>query len=90
MKKAKKLLSIIILVSILAAMLSVSAFAHEGLAYGAATVDTGYLNLRNGPSLTSSILKVLNEGDIVVILERTNSEWYHINFHGVTGYVSTT
>ena len=90
MKEAKKLLSIIISVSILAVMLSVSAFAQEELAYGAATVDTDNLNLRNGPGLASAVLTTLTEGDIVVILERTNSEWYHINFHGVTGYVSTT
>ena len=90
MKKAKKLLSIIISVSILVVMLSVSAFAHESLAYGAATVNTDNLNLRNGPSMANTVLTTLNEGDIVVILERTNNEWYHINFHGVTGYVNTT
>ena len=90
MKKAKKLISIVISASILALMLSVTAFAHEGLAYGAATVDTDNLNLRDGPGMASAVLTTLTEGDIVVILERTNSEWYHINFHGVTGYVSTT
>ena len=90
MKKAKKLISIIVSASILAVMLSVIAFAHEGLAYGAATVDTDNLNLRDGPGMASTVLTTLSEGDIVVILERTNNEWYHINFHGVTGYVSTT
>ena len=90
MKYLKKLLLIIISASILSVMLSVSAFAHDGLAYGAATVDTDNLNLRDSPSMTSTVFATLTEGDIVVVLERTNSEWYYINFQGVIGYVNTT
>ena len=87
---ARKLLTILIAVSLLTSVLTISASASDPLAYGAATVDTTNLNLRSGPSLTSQVITTLNVGDIVVILERTNSEWYYINFHGVTGYVSTT
>lgn len=88
MKIAKKLLMILIVISIGASLLSVGALADAPLAYGAATVDTPVLNLRSGPSTETSVVTRLSEGDIVVILERTNSEWYNVNFHGTVGYVS--
>jgi len=88
MIKAKKLIIIALIISIIASMPVVSASASS-IAYGAATVDTDSLRLRSGPGLSHSVVTLLSEGDIVVILERTNSEWYHVNFHGQTGYVST-
>ena len=90
MKLVKKLITTIILISIIASMFSIGASANNKIAYGAATVDTMNLNLRTGPGLSHAVIAALNEGDIVVILERTNSEWYHVNFHGIIGYVSTT
>ena len=88
MKNAKKFVVIIIIISIFASSIFVEASATGTLAYGAATVDTPKLNVRTGPGLTHSVVSVLNEGDIVVILNRTNSEWYHINYRGLIGYVS--
>ena len=88
MKKLKKLLIILIAVSIASSALLISASADEPLAYGAATVDTPVLNLRSGPGTSTSVITRLSEGDIVVILERTNSEWFKVNFHGSVGYVS--
>jgi len=88
MKTLKKLTLIIVVVSMAAAMLSTTASAGATLAYGAATVDTQGLRLRSGPGTSHSIITHLSVGDIVVILERTNSEWYKVNFHGSIGYVS--
>ena len=90
MKTAKKLLIVLIAISMLASVFTICASATESIAYGAATVDTSNLNLRSGPGMTYSVITTLNEGDIIVILERTNNEWYYVNFHGVEGYVSTT
>jgi len=89
MKTAKKLLIILIIISISASVFTIGASANDSIAYGAATVSTDILNLRSGPGLSHSVITTLSEGDILVILERTNSEWYYINFHGTTGYVST-
>jgi len=89
MKIAKKLLIVIIILTVLLSALPIGAVATESLAYGAATVNTSGLNLRSGPGLSHSIIATLHEGDIIVILERTDSNWYYINFHGVTGYVYT-
>ena len=88
MKIAKKLLMILITVSILASAFSVGASAADPMAYGAATVDTTNLNLRSGPGMSYPVITTLDEGDIIVILECTDSEWYKINFHGVVGYVA--
>jgi len=87
MIKAKKLIVSILIITLLASMSTIFASANA-LAFGAATVDTHSLRLRSGPSLDHSVITLLSEGDIVVILERTNSEWYHVNFHGQIGYVS--
>jgi cell wall-associated NlpC family hydrolase len=46
------------------------------------------LRIRSGPGTSHSVITYLSEGDIIVILERTNSEWYKVNFHGSIGYVS--
>ena len=89
MKITKKIVVLLILVSITITLIPTGASAAGTLAYGAATVNTANLNLRSGPGLSYSVITRLNEGDIVVILERTNSEWYHINFHGTFGYVNT-
>ena len=88
MKYAKKPLIILVIVLIIASMLTFNALADGVLAYGAATVDTQDLRLRTGPGTTYSIITHLSEGDIVVILERTNNEWFKVNFHGSVGYVS--
>ena len=90
MRYIKKLVVVLLVLTIFVSILPLSASATGTIAYGAATVDTMNLNLRTGPSLTHTVITTLNEGDIVVILQRTNSEWYHINFHGVIGYVNTT
>jgi cell wall-associated NlpC family hydrolase len=88
MKYFKKLISIILLISVIGSMLTISASAGSKLAYGAATVSTQDLRLRAGPGTSHRIVTHLSEGDIVVVLERTDSDWYKINFHGDTGYVS--
>ena len=88
MKTAKKLIAIIIIISTAASALTFSAAADAPLAYGAATVNTPILNLRAGPSTDTEILARLTEGEIVVVLEQTSSEWYKVNYHGTLGYVS--
>ena len=88
MKKLRKLILILVAVSMAASMLSFAASADGGIAYGAATVAGPSLNLRTGPGTSYDVVTQLNEGNIVVILERTDSEWYKINYHGLIGYVN--
>ena len=88
MKALWKQLFILIAVIVVFSAVTVSASASGTIAYGAATVAGSDLNVRTGPDTSSSVVTRLSEGDIVVILERTNSEWYYINFHGTKGYVN--
>jgi len=87
MMKIKRLIIALLIISITATMLTVFASATS-VAYGAADVDTATLRLRSGPSTSHTVVALLSEGDTVVILERTNREWYHVNFQGQIGYVS--
>lgn len=59
------------------------------LAYGAATVEASSLNIRTGPDTASAITATVKHDDILVILEQTNNEWYHVNYHGAEGYVAS-
>lgn len=88
MKIANKLILTLLVFSIIASMLAFGASAEGTLAYGAATVDTQVLRLRSGPGTSYDVIDKLAEGDIIIVLERTNSEWYKINFHGTVGFVS--
>jgi len=88
MKSVKRIVTISLIISIIASMLTGVASASNDLAFGAATVNTSALRLRSGPGLNHDVISLLSEGDIVVILERENSEWYRVNFHGNIGYVS--
>ena len=88
MKRVKKLMLIILAVSVLSSMLTIGASAGSTVAYGAATVDAQGARIRLGPGTSHKVIDNLSEGDIVVILERTDSEWYKVNFHGIVGFVS--
>jgi uncharacterized protein YgiM (DUF1202 family) len=88
MKTAKSLLCAIITAAVLISALTVTASAAN-LAYGAATVEATQLNVRSAPSTDSSVITMLDNSDIVVILEKTNSEWFYINFNGTEGYAKS-
>ena len=90
MKTHKKLVIFLLVISIaVSLMTSLASASPDGLAYGAATVDVPVLNLRAGPGVSHDILTRLSAGDVVVILERTSSQWYRVTFHGTVGYVNT-
>lgn len=88
MKIVKKLVVTLLIVSIFATMLPITASANGTIAWGAANVDGSSVRIRSGPGLTYSVLTQAEQGEVVVVLERTNSEWYKVNFHGTIGYMS--
>jgi len=79
----------LLLLSIIATMIPMNAFATGSIAWGAANVSAGSVRVRSGPGLTHDVLTVARQGDAVVILNRTNSEWYRVNFNGTVGYMNT-
>lgn len=88
MKRIKKLLAFILVIATMLTMLTVMASATS-LAYGAATVDADRLNVRSGPGTEYESKGTLANGAIVVVLEKTNDDWYKVNYRGLVGYVST-
>ncbi|MCL2408184.1 MAG: NlpC/P60 family protein [Oscillospiraceae bacterium] len=88
MKKLRKLLIISVITIAISLAMAISASADQ-LVEGAATVSVPALNMRSGPDTTYSVNTRLYENDVIVILNRSNGEWYYIHAQGITGYVST-
>jgi uncharacterized protein YgiM (DUF1202 family) len=83
----KRLLAITLAVSFVLGAAAFTVSAEQGvIAYGAATVDASLLNIRSGPGMDYDIVSTIGDKAIVVILERTNDEWFYINYEGNVGY----
>lgn len=89
MRIVRKLLVTLIALSLSVSMLYITAEAGN-IAYGAATIKATSLNVRSGPGTDNTVVGTVQNGDIVVILEKTSSDWYHINYRGIDGYVMST
>ena len=88
MRATKKLISVLLLVSIITIMFPVNASADRMEAWGAADVNGSGVRVRSGPGLSYDVLTHVNRGDTVVVLERTNDEWFRVNFQGTVGYIN--
>jgi len=86
--KARKPVVILLLVSLCVTMLPLTASANSAIAWGAANSIGNGVRIRSGPGLDNSILTHVSSGEVMVILERTNSEWYKVNYQGTVGYTS--
>jgi len=91
MKIAKKIITTLLLVAIIVtSILPVFSSANGVIAWGAANVSGNNVRIRSGPGLTHSTVTNVNKDEIVVIIERTNSEWNKVNYHGTIGYMSVS
>lgn len=91
MKRISKLIVILLIISISVSMMSGFASASASdrkIAWGAANSGGDGVRVRSGPSLSSDVLTHAMKGDPIVIIERTNSEWYYVNYNGTVGYMS--
>ena len=52
------------------------------------TVTGSSVRMRSGASTSTSILPVMDKGDVVAVFCSANNGWYKIAFKGKTGYVS--
>lgn len=72
-----------------------TAAATTTTAYNSGKVVTGYvstnsldLNVRTGPGLGYSSIKLIPKGTVVTVLDRSNKEWYFVRLSdGTEGYV---
>ena len=81
MKNAKKLTLTIIVAIIMSQMIMSVSYATT------ATVITETLRLRKAPTTDSNILRNLDAGDKVEVLEK-EGDWYKISFDGKEGYIA--
>jgi cell wall-associated NlpC family hydrolase len=84
----RKLLVILVIISLCASVLYITAAAGS-IAYGAATVGATSLNIRSGPDTTYPIVLTVPHDEKIVILEKTSADWYHAVYNGVEGYVAS-
>jgi cell wall-associated NlpC family hydrolase len=88
MKIAKKLIVSLLLIVTIASMFPLTASASGTIAWGAADVNGSSVRIRSGPGLDHSILTHVSRGEVVVVIERTSSEWHKVNYHGTIGYMN--
>jgi len=69
-------------------MSPLTASASGVVAWGAANAAGDGVRIRSGPGLDHDILTQVGNGEVIVIVERTSSEWHKVNYHGTVGYVS--
>lgn len=70
-------------------ILTASAFAAEdALAVAVGSTTGSSLRLRSKASTSSSIVRVLEKGTAVAVLDKNIDGWYKIAYEGKTGYVS--
>lgn len=90
MNTFKKLIcTALVLVMVLCAVSVTAAADDRVIAWGAATVDASALNIRSGPGTDYDRVGVISDGTVVVVIEKTNSDWYLINYLGTKGYVAS-
>ncbi len=90
MKALKKIVSLILVLAMALSLGSVMALADgHVICWGAATVKATALNIRSAPSLSADRVGMVSEDTVVVIIEKTNDEWYKINYLGTVGYVAS-
>lgn len=83
----KKLLRITVLCMILTTFFVVGASA-ACVGVGTVNEDAAALRLRSEPSSDASILATAPQGDIVVVLEEVDENWYKVDYKSVEGYMS--
>ena len=88
MRILKKLLIVLAILAVVVPAQYITSLAGN-IAYGAATVGATSLNIRSGPDTTYDVVYTIGADERMVILEKTNDEWYHVNYHGKVGYVAS-
>lgn len=74
------------ILSILVLIFSFAALAQKNEQYIVATQN---LNMRSGAGTQYDITSKLVYGEVVILLEKTNEEWWNVEHNGVQGYVSS-
>ena len=87
MSFSRRVLSTAFLCAVLTSLFVISASA-TCVGIGTVNEDAAALRLRSEPSAESSILATAPQGDVVVVLEEVDEEWYRVDYKSVEGYMS--
>ena len=79
----KRVLKTLIFAALFCILLTVSVFAEE------AEITGSYVNFRSGPSTEYAIYDCLPKGTVVMVTDRSNSEWYAVTYDGRSGFISS-
>lgn len=85
---AGKAVKVLVLAAITTLLLTAAALAaHEAVAVGATTGSS--LRMREEASTSSAVITTLNKGVALAVLDDSIDGWYHVNYAGKVGYVSS-
>ena len=54
-----------------------------------AKVSGSDVNIRSGPGINYSVVACLPRGADITITDSSNSDWYAVNYNGITGFMSS-
>jgi len=79
----KNIIRTIIAAVLICSMLTVPAFAES------AVVTGNDVNMRSGPGMNYRVVDCLPRNTPVQITDRSNSDWYAVDYNGITGFMSS-
>ena len=86
MKITRKLITLVLTLTICATAFLLPASAAETILYGIGFVNTDDLRLRSEPTTASAVLATAPKNDCVVVLSKTG-DWYQVNYNLQLGYM---
>lgn len=79
----KKILRTAVAALLIFSMMTATAFAE------AAVVTGSDVNIRSGPGVNYRVLECLPKGASVTVTDRSNSDWYAVEYNGMSGFMSS-
>lgn len=68
---------------LICSLLVIPAYAEE------ATVSGSDVNVRSGPGVNYPVVVCLSRNTPITVTDRSNGDWYAINYNGITGFMSS-
>ena len=89
MKFSKRILSLILAMTLLLSVIPTGAAAAGDVKYGIAFTKSN-LRLRSEANESAKSLTTASKGEVVLVLEKADLGWYKVSYNGQEGYMSGT
>ena len=89
MKISKRILSLILALTLIFSIIPMGAAAASDVKYGIAYTKAN-LRLRSEASTSSTSLTTASKGEVVLVLNAADNGWYKVSYNGTVGYMSGT